>query len=120
MIYIALASLFMYAMVAVLLGSFADNQIASLAIMKIIMPVFLIIPVVSSFVPESLHFWFYPLPMYWQYDSIVHALGGTDLTFSLLMIAATGAFWFVPIFLLRKNVFILRMKGVRLCNGIGG
>jgi ABC-2 type transport system permease protein len=117
---VALASLFMYAIITVMVGSFADNLIASFAVMKTLMPVFLVIPVISAFVPENLHFLFYPLPMYWQYESIVRILGGLDPGFSLLMIMATGAFWFFIVFMLRKKVLNLRMEGVRSCNGIGG
>jgi len=120
MVCVSLASLFMYAIIAILLGSFADNLIASFAVIKILMPVLLVIPVVSTFMPENLHFLFYPLPMYWQYESIVRILGGLDHGFALLMILATGAVWFLVVFMLRKKVFHLRMEGVRSCNGIGG
>lgn len=113
MVYVALASIFMYAIIAVLLGSFADNLISSFAMMKVIMPVFLIIPVVSAFIPDKFHVLFYPLPMYWQYDSIVKVLAGGNAVFSLLMILATGAFWFTVVFLLRSKVFILRIEGLR-------
>ncbi len=120
MVCVALASLFMYAIIAVMVGSFADNLIASFAVMKTLMPVFLVIPVISAFVPEKFHFLFYPLPMYWQYESIVRILEGLNPGFALLMIMATGALWFVIVFNLRKKVFNLRMEGVKSCNGIGG
>ncbi len=112
-ILIALSSLFIYGLVALFLGSFADNQISAFAAMKVIMPVFLMIPIVSVFVSEKLRFLFYPLPMYWQYESIVKALNGDGSGFSLLMILLTGGIWFTIVLILRKKAFNIRMEGVK-------
>ena len=120
MILVALASVFIYAIISMLMGSLADNLIASFAVMKVLMPLFLALPIVSVFVPERFRFIFYPLPMYWQYESITRVLEGSGITFPLIMVIATGALWFVPVFLLRRRAFHLRMEGVKTCNGIGG
>jgi ABC-2 type transport system permease protein len=52
---------------ALIVGGFADNQIKAPAILKILLVVYLTIPVVSIFVAEKWQFFFYPLPNYWAF-----------------------------------------------------
>jgi len=94
---IALASVFVYGLVAFLLGSVANNQISAIASMKLIIPVFLLLPVTSSFVPSHLRFLYYPFPMFWQYDSAMKALNGSPDGFSTLMILPTGLAYFLAV-----------------------
>lgn len=94
---IALASVFVYGLVAFLLGSFANNQISAIASMKLLMPMFLLLPITSTFVPDHLRFLYYPFPMFWQYDSVLKALEGSLDWFSPLMIFLTGLVCFLAV-----------------------
>ncbi|MFP4443225.1 MAG: ABC transporter permease [Spirochaetia bacterium] len=70
---------------ALIVGGFADNQIKALAILKILLIVYLTIPVVSIFVAEKWQFFFYPLPNYWAFK-----------VFESVLVegAETAGFWF--------------------------
>lgn len=48
-------------------GGFADNQLGALAIVKILMFVYLSIPVITIWIPQQWHVFFYPLPNYWMW-----------------------------------------------------
>lgn len=53
-----------------LTGYFADNQISALGTVKLLMPLFLTIPVVSLFVPGNLKALFYLFPNFWLFESL--------------------------------------------------
>lgn len=110
---VALASLFIYGITALLIGSFASNQISAIAVMKVLMPVSLMLPIVSEFVPESLNILFYPLPMYWQYKGIAGILAGNGGAFPAYMALVTGGLWLAVILFLRGKEFGIRMEGVK-------
>lgn len=105
---IALASVFVYGLVAFLLGSLANNQISAIASMKLVIPVFLLLPVTSSFVPSHLRFLYYPFPMFWQYDSVMKALNGSLDGFSPLMILLTGLVCFLAVLALGNKKLGIR------------
>lgn len=54
-----------------LTGYVADNQIAALGIIKLLMPVFLTVPVVTLFVPLSLKWIFVIFPNFWIFESLL-------------------------------------------------
>ena len=105
---ITLASSGLIGLVFILLGTFAKNQISAVAALKILMPLFLFVPLSSSFVSDSLQFLYYPLPMYWHYRSIQEAIMGISSTFSSALLFITGAVWFLIMIQLRKNTLGLR------------
>lgn len=59
-----MAALFGYAM-----GRLAENQISALGLMKILMPAYLTIPLVSIFVPTQIHWVFVIFPQYWLFSA---------------------------------------------------
>ncbi len=59
-----MAALFGYAM-----GRLAENQISALGLMKILMPAYLTIPLVSIFVPTQIHWVFVLFPQYWLFSA---------------------------------------------------
>ena len=102
---LALSSVFVSGIIAFLIISFADNQIAAVGVLKIIMPAFLVVGISAAFVPHQLLVIYYPLPMYWQYAAI-KAIGAHEpYIFPLLMILATGFVWFAAVVIVfaRKN-----------------
>lgn len=98
-ILLALCSVFVSGIITFLIIGFADNQIAAVGVLKIIMPVFLIVGAAAIFVPEGWRFPFCFLPMYWQYASIDAILSDNSAAFPLLMILATGLPWFAVVML---------------------
>jgi hypothetical protein len=105
---ITLASSGLIGLVFILLGTFAKNQISAIAALKILMPLFLFVPLSSSFVSDSLQFLYYPLPMYWHYRGIQEVIGGIPSSFSSALLFITGAVWFLIMIQLRKNTLGLR------------
>lgn len=67
---LALCSVFTSGLMIFIIGSFAQNQVAAIGVLKLMLPLSLILPISAMFVPESLHFLYYALPMYWQYAAI--------------------------------------------------
>ncbi len=105
---ITIASSGLIGLVFILLGTFAKNQISAVATLKILMPLFLFVPLSSSFVSESLQIIYYPLPMYWHYRSIQEAIVGVPSALSSALLFITGAVWFLIMIKLRKNALGLR------------
>lgn len=68
------SSLPLFGVITLLFGSIAKEQVSSIAVFKILVLVFLVLPLASAFVPDKLHVIFYPVPMYWQFQSIRHIL----------------------------------------------
>lgn len=54
------------------IGFFARNQIGAVGVIKIIMPIFITIPIVSLFTPSSWQWVYYILPNYWMFSAIGH------------------------------------------------
>lgn len=100
---LALCSVFVGGMIVFLMIGFADNQIAAVGVLKIIMPGFLVIGAAAIFVPDSWLFPFYLLPMYWQYAAINAILSGGAAAFPLLMVLAVSLPWFAAVMLVFKR-----------------
>lgn len=64
-----LLSTMMAALFGYVMGIFAENQISALGLMKILMPAYLTIPLVSIFVPAGLHWIFVIFPQYWLFSA---------------------------------------------------
>ncbi len=58
--------------ITLLIGRMADNQINSIAAIKVIMPVYLTLPLVTLFIPKAFQILLYPLPNYWAFVSLQH------------------------------------------------
>ena len=56
--------------IGLITGGAANNQITAIAALKVIMPVYMTIPIVTIFVAEKYQFIFYILPNYWQFQAI--------------------------------------------------
>lgn len=76
LILILLCSLPLFGVITILFGSIAKDKISCIAMFKILVIIFLVLPLASAFVPVGLHVIFYPLPMYWQFQSVLHVLNG--------------------------------------------
>lgn len=67
-----LASSPLIVIITLLIGRMADNQINSIAAIKLIMPVYLTLPLASLFIPAQFQFVLYPLPNFWAFQSFQH------------------------------------------------
>lgn len=77
MLMVTLFCLPLLGLIAFVFGSTASNQIMAIGSLKLIMPVCLIIPVASLFIPDKLKFLFYWLPNYWQFEAFSNAWAGS-------------------------------------------
>lgn len=89
---------------ALVTGFFADNQISALGVVKLLMPLFLTVPVVSLIVPRTLLWIFYIFPNFWVfellkvtfisgYSSILHPVG---LSFIALILGVLLLLYITP------------------------
>lgn len=64
------SSCMIIALVSLIVGRMANNQISAISAIKLAMPVFLTIPLASLFLPEKLQLLLYPFPNYWQFRAL--------------------------------------------------
>ena len=92
------------------IGAFADNQMTAFALIKLLMAVFLTLPLVSLFVPAAWQWIFYLFPNYWMFSLLCHALAGNahvGYGLSAILTAVTGL-------LLTGLLFPKLSRGLRL------
>lgn len=92
---LALASALVSGMMTFAIGSFANNQIAAIGVLKILVPLSMILPVSAMFVPQQWQFLYYPLPMYWQYRALSATLAGEPLFWPALLTLLVSVPWFL-------------------------
>lgn len=76
LLFILFCSLPLFGVITILFGSIAKDKISCIAMFKILVIIFLVLPLTSAFVPSQLQGIFFPLPMYWQFQSVFHVLNG--------------------------------------------
>lgn len=92
---LALASVLVSGMMTFAIGSFASNQIAAIGVLKLLIPLSMILPVSAMFVPDKWQFFYYVLPMYWQYRALRAVLAGTAFLWPALLTLLVGVPWFL-------------------------
>ncbi|MFO8060011.1 MAG: ABC transporter permease [Bacillota bacterium] len=82
---VMLASTPLMILVVLLLGHFSSNQISAIATIKVIMPAYLTLPLVSLVLSPRWMFVLYPFPNYWQFQALqnVYASGLQHSTFAV-------------------------------------
>ncbi len=65
-----------------LIGAVADNLISSIAVIKVLMLIFLGVPIGSVVAPEQYQWLFYPFPHYWAFWSNMQIVGYKGFPFS--------------------------------------
>ncbi|MBN1242226.1 MAG: ABC transporter permease [Spirochaetales bacterium] len=86
--------------VALLLGTGADSQLKALGSIKLIMPLYLSVPLAAVLVPEGARAWFSLFPNVWMLELFRTAFSGGDGTRFALALAATsllGSLALVPL-----------------------
>jgi ABC-2 type transport system permease protein len=103
------SSILIITAITLTVGGFANNQVSAIAVIKVMMPVYLALPIVSLFVPGRWQAIFYPLPNYWQFRMLKSLFFGAEVTgqFWLSMLLA---FLLSGIFL----IILLKITGRRL------
>lgn len=64
----------LFGVITILFSCIAKDKVSCIAMFKILVVIFLVLPLASAFVPDRLHRLFYPLPMYWQFQSVLSIL----------------------------------------------
>jgi len=109
------ASTLIIAALTLTVGGFANNQVSAIAVIKVLMPIYLALPIVSLFVPERWQLIFYPLPNYWQFQMLRSIFFGPQIT---------GSFWMALLLTLLLSwallLIMLRMTRGRLMPAGGG
>ncbi len=83
-----LASFGITIIITMIMGRFANNQISAIAVIKVLMPIYLTVPIMSVFINEKFHYLFYWLPNYWQFQllSNIYFAGPQRFSFALATI----------------------------------
>jgi hypothetical protein len=98
-------SVFIIALITVGLGCTASNLISAIASIKLIMPVSLVLPMSSFFVPERFKMFYYWLPNYWQFEAIRSAWNGSINWGANIAMLVVGFVWLVMLGkLFRKQI----------------
>ena len=92
---LALASIFVCGMMAFAVGGFANNQVAAVGVLKLLVPLGMILPVSAMFVPQQWQFAYYMLPMYWQYRALRAILSGEPALWYTCLTFLVGIPWFL-------------------------
>ncbi|NLI55278.1 MAG: ABC transporter permease [Clostridiales bacterium] len=91
---LGVASVFVSGMMTFAVGGFATNQVAAVGVLKLLIPVSMILPVSAIFVPEQWQFFYYALPMYWQYRALEAILSGAPALWFTLLTLLVSLPWF--------------------------
>ena len=73
--------------------AFANNQIAAIGVMKLLMPLMLMVPITAFFVAEKWQFFYYPVPMYWQAKALETIFNGGNAWGPMLLSLFVGIPW---------------------------
>ena len=92
---LALASILISGMMAFAVGAFANNQVAAVGVLKLLVPVGMILPVSAMFVPLQWQFAYYILPMYWQYRALRAILSGAPALLYIGLTFLVSIPWFL-------------------------
>lgn len=92
---LAVASALVSGMMTFAIGAFAGNQVAAIGVLKLLIPIGMILPISAVFVPEQWQFFYYILPMYWQYRAINAILTNTSAFWPTLLTLLVSIPWFM-------------------------
>ena len=94
---LALGSVFVSGMMTFAVGAFANNQVAAVGTLKVLVPIGMILPISAMFVPQAWQFVYYALPMYWQYRALDAILSGAPALLSMLLTLLVSVPWFAAV-----------------------
>lgn len=97
---LSLCSIFVYGFMIFTLGSFANSQVGAIGVIKLLMPLSMMLPISSIFVPDSLVFLYTVFPQYWQYKAIDEILRGVPMWRSAVMTLLVSIPWFSAVLVL--------------------
>lgn len=100
---LALASTFVSGMMTFAVGAFANNQVAAIGVLKLLVPIGMILPISAMFVPQAGQIVYYILPMYWQYRALSAILSGAPALWYTLLTLLVSLPWFAATLWLFSN-----------------
>ena len=80
------------ALISLIIGGLAQNQVSAIGVIKLLMPIWLALPLISLFLGEGWQILFYPLPNYWLFKSLQTVFTGAadNPVLPLTMVATLG------------------------------
>lgn len=104
-----LASALLTTLLILVIGVAADNQITAIAVLKIVMPLYLALPLISQFVSEKVRIAFWILPNYWQFLMLkIIFIGGENFALAALLTLSLSILWFIALIPILKKKLTLR------------
>lgn len=104
---LSICSVFVSGFATFTIAVFAQNQIAAIGVLKLLMPVMMVLPVSAMFVSQELQFLFYVFPMYWQYRAIDGILNGVfDVGYMFITLAVSVPWFLATVILFAKKTKI--------------
>ncbi len=94
---LAVCSVLVSGMMTFAIGAFANNQIAAIGVLKLLVPIGMMLPVSAMFVPQQWQFFYYIIPMYWQYRALSAILSGSPALWYMLLTLLVSVPWFLAI-----------------------
>ena len=94
------------------IGGVADSQLKAIAILKFYFLVYLTLPIITIFIPQTSHFYFYWLPNYWMWHTFeqlfIGNLGGPGFWLSGLITLGSSLLLVVIVFPFLRRQLKLR------------
>ncbi len=80
------------ALICLIIGGLAQNQVSAIGVIKLLMPIWLALPLISVFLGGGWQILFYPLPNYWLFKSLQTVFTGAaeNPVLPLTMVATLG------------------------------
>ncbi|MEN6595236.1 MAG: ABC transporter permease [Clostridiaceae bacterium] len=91
---LAAASVLVSGMMTFAIGALANNQVAAIGVLKLLVPIGMILPVSAVFVADKWQFFYYILPMYWQYRALNEILTSANALWPTLLTLLVSIPWF--------------------------
>ena len=98
-------------LVGTLLGTLADSQIAAMGVGKLVIPLFLLVPLLSLVIPETLFPLLWPFPNFWLWSMLESVyIGRLGYGFGLSTLLASGLGLLANIPLMRRLKTSVRLR----------
>ncbi len=93
--WVLMASVFalpLFASSPLLIGGIAKDKMGCISMIKVIMLIFVCLPIAAGMTPEKWQFFYWPLPMYWHFKTIESILRDNfNLIYGVLTLVISGA-----------------------------
>lgn len=106
----------LFAFSPIIIGCLANDKMGIISVIKILMLVFLVMPIASAYTPARYQFFYYVLPIYWHYKSIFSILAGNiNWCYSILTLLTGMSFLLILLIVLGPRMQMMGLDRRPVC-----